>query len=113
MMLQRPSNSDAAQRSSKGAQTRQGLYQGFRGPFCAFSRVNVKTPTLSFSVLFLDLQCSENFPRYFVFLRCSWGVKPCIGLRLPSGLKNGSDIPGIFATMHPCVEQTILLIIWA
>ena len=25
-----------------------------------------------------------------------------VGLRLPSGLKNGSDVPGIFATIHPC-----------
>ena len=24
-----------------------------------------------------------------------------VGLRLPSGLKNGSDVPGIFATIHP------------
>ena len=24
------------------------------------------------------------------------------GLRLPLGLKNGSNVPGIFATIHPC-----------
>ena len=24
-----------------------------------------------------------------------------VGLRLPLGLKNGSDVPGIFATIHP------------
>ena len=24
-----------------------------------------------------------------------------VGLRLPSGSKNGSDVPGIFATLHP------------
>ena len=24
-----------------------------------------------------------------------------VGLRLPSGFKNGSDVPGIFATIHP------------
>ena len=25
-----------------------------------------------------------------------------VGLRLPLGLKNGSDVPGIFATILPC-----------
>ena len=25
-----------------------------------------------------------------------------VGLRLPSGLKKGSDVPSIFATIHPC-----------
>ena len=29
-----------------------------------------------------------------------------VGLRLPSGLKNGSDVPGIFATIHPCAVVT-------
>ena len=25
-----------------------------------------------------------------------------IGFSIPSGLKNGSDVPGIFALIHPC-----------
>ena len=71
------SNGDAAQRCSKCTHMRQGLYQGFRWPLQASPLVDVKTPTLSFLVLFLGLQYSENFPRYVVFLRCSWRVKPC------------------------------------
>ena len=39
------SNRDATQRSSEC---------GFQWPFWSFSKVNVKTPNLSFSVLFLD-----------------------------------------------------------
>ena len=30
-----------------------------------------------------------------------------VGLRLPSGSKNGSDVPGIFATIHPCLKVLI------
>ena len=29
-----------------------------------------------------------------------------VGLRLPSGLSNGSDVPGIFATIHPWPQLT-------
>jgi len=31
-----------------------------------------------------------------------------VGLRLPSGWKNGSDVPGIFATIHPWRELHLL-----
>ena len=46
----------------------------------------LKTTTPSFSVLFLNLKYSENFPNYVVFLRYSSRVKPCICLKMVAQL---------------------------
>ena len=66
---------DGERRSSKCAQTLEGLHRGFRRSFWALDQVILKTPTLSYLVIFLDLKFTHYLPSSTVIQICNSRVK--------------------------------------
>ena len=68
---------DGGRRSSKCAQTWEHLHRGFRRSFWALDQDILKTPTLSYLVIFLDLKFTHYLPSSTVIQICNSRVKPC------------------------------------